>query len=77
MTQESAAKFFKAVKQDQILQERYQAIANRDTFLKTAEEKGYHFGRGNLETQIEKIPHTEVAAMVNPGIGPRIHIVPR
>jgi predicted ribosomally synthesized peptide with nif11-like leader len=77
MTQESAAKFFKAIRQNQILQERYEAIANRDTFLKAAEDKGYHFGYGNLETQLEKIPPEEVAAMNNPGVGSRTHIIPR
>jgi predicted ribosomally synthesized peptide with nif11-like leader len=77
MTQESAAKFFKAVRQNQILQERCEAIANRDTFVKAAEEKGYHFSRGSLETQLEKIPPEEVAATINPGIGPRGHIIPR
>ncbi|PSB01900.1 Nif11-like leader peptide family natural product precursor [Merismopedia glauca] len=77
MTQESAAKFFKAVKQNQALQERCEAIANRDTFLKAAEEKGYHFSHGSLEIQLEKIPSEEVAAMNNPGVGLRCHIVPR
>lgn len=77
MTQESAAKFFKAIKQNQALEQRSEAIANRDTFIKAAEDKGYHFSHGNLETQIAKIPPEEVAAMNNPGVGCRAHIVPR
>lgn len=77
MTQNHAAQLFKAVKQDQAFQERLKAATNPEAFIKIAKERGYNFTVEELETEISKLSEEELAAIVNPGIAPRIHIYPR
>lgn len=77
MTQESAARFFKAVQNDQALKARLKATNDPETFVNIAAERGYEFTVEQLEAQIEKMSPEEVAAVINPGVGPRRHIVPR
>lgn len=77
MSQECAAKFFKAVQQDQALQAKFKAITNPETFVNMAAERGYNFTTEELENQIGKLSHEEVAAIVNPGVGTRRHLLPK
>ncbi|MBW4620854.1 MAG: Nif11-like leader peptide family natural product precursor [Cyanosarcina radialis HA8281-LM2] len=77
MAQESAAKFFKAVQNDEALQQKCKAIADSETFVRMAEDRGYHFTVEELQTAIESLSAKEVAAVINPGVGPRQHLVPR
>lgn len=77
MTQESAAHFFKAVQNDEALKARLKATNDPETFVNIAAERGYQFTVEQLQDQIEKMSPEEVAAVINPGVGPRRHIVPR
>ncbi|OUL27133.1 Nif11-like leader peptide family natural product precursor [Nostoc sp. RF31YmG] len=77
MPQKNAAQLFKAVKQDQALKERLKATANPDAFIQIAKERGYDFTVEELEAEIEKMSEEDLAAIVNPGWGPRRHIHPR
>jgi predicted ribosomally synthesized peptide with nif11-like leader len=77
VTQENAARFFKAIRQDQGLKEKLKATTDPETFLKIAEERGYSFTLEDLDTTISKLSEEEFAAVINPGIGPRLHLIPR
>ena len=77
MAQESAARLFKSVQQDQGLKEKLKATTDPERFVKIAEENGYHFTVKELETTISKLSEEEFAAVVNPGMAPRRHILPR
>lgn len=77
MTQECAARFFKAIQQDQALKAKLKATTDPEKFVEIAANQGYHFTVAELEAQISKMTPEEVAAVINPGVGPRRHIVPR
>lgn len=77
MAQENAARFFKAVQQDQALKAKLKATTDPETLVKIAENRGYHFTTEELETEIGKLSAEELAAVINPGVAPRRHIVPR
>ncbi|HEY9748142.1 MAG TPA: Nif11-like leader peptide family RiPP precursor [Allocoleopsis sp.] len=76
MTQ-GAAQFFKAAKQDQALQNKLKATSDPKAFIEIAAQNGYQFTVEDLNTAIERLSEAEVAAMINPGVGPRHHILPR
>lgn len=76
MTQ-GAAQFFKAAKQDQALQDKLKATSDPKAFIEIAAQSGYQFTVEDLNTAIEQLSEAEVAAMINPGVGPRQHILPR
>jgi len=77
MSQESAARFFKAIQKDDALKAKLKATDDPKTFVNIAAERGYNFTVEQLQAEIEKLSHEEMAAVINPGIGPRRHIVPR
>lgn len=77
MAQENAARFFKAIRLDEALQAKLKATTDPETFIKIAESRGYQFTVKELETEISKLSAEEMAAVINPGIAPRRHIVPR
>ncbi|MFB2975603.1 Nif11-like leader peptide family natural product precursor [Microseira sp. BLCC-F43] len=77
MTQDCASRFFKAAQQDEALQVKLKATTEPETFIKIAADQGYHFTVEQLQAQIEKLPPEAVASMVNPGVGPRLHLVRR
>lgn len=71
--QESAARFFKAIQENEALKVKLQATNNRETFVKIAAEHGYNF----TVEELEKLSPEELAAVMNPGVGPRWHLLPR
>ena len=77
MTQENAARFFKAVQQDEALKARLKATDDPETFIKIATERGYTFTVAELDTEISKLSEEQFASVVNPGVSPRRHIMPR
>ena len=77
MTVESAAQFLEKTKQDQELIKKLKAADNLDICVKIAEEYGYTFTTEELEAGLSKLSPEELAALVNPGVGTRIHIDPR
>ncbi|WP_026736135.1 Nif11-like leader peptide family natural product precursor [Fischerella sp. PCC 9605] len=77
MAQKNAAELFKAVKEDQSLKERLRAATDPEAFIKVASLAGYNFTVSELQTELSKMSAEELAAIVNPGVAPRLHIVPR
>ncbi|MEH2066418.1 MAG: Nif11-like leader peptide family natural product precursor [Nostoc sp.] len=77
MTQQNAARLFKAVKEDQALQEKLKATADPKAFIKIAQERGYDFNVQELDSEINKLSEEDLATIVNPGWGTRRHIHPR
>lgn len=77
MTQENAARLFKAVQHDQALKAKLKATTNPETFVKVAGEQGYTFTAEELQAQIRKMSEEELACVINPGIAPRRHLTAR
>ncbi len=77
MAQKNAAQLFKAVKEDSALKEKLKAANNPEAFIKIATERGYNFTVEELEAELNKLSSEELAAIVNPGVAPRLHILPR
>ena len=77
MTQENAARFFKSVQQDQGLKAKLKAITDPEVFLQIVRERGYICSLEDLDGAISKLSHEEFAAVINPGISPRRHLIPR
>lgn len=77
MAQENAARFFKAVQQDEALKAKLKVTTDPQTFLRIAEQHGYHFTVEELDTEIGKLSPEQLAAVVNPGVSPRRHLTPR
>jgi predicted ribosomally synthesized peptide with nif11-like leader len=77
MTQEHAARFFKAVQQDNALQAKLKATTDPEAFIQIAANQGYQFTVAELDTQIGKLTPEEFAAVINPGISPRRRLMPR
>lgn len=77
MTQENAARFFKTLRQDQGLKEKLKATTDPETFVKIAQERGYNFTVAELDSAINNLSEEEFASVINPGIGPRLHLIPR
>lgn len=77
MAQQNAARFFKAIQQDEALKHKLKATTDAEAFVKIAEGRGYQFTVAELENAISKLSAEEFAAVINPGIAPRRHIMPR
>lgn len=77
MTIETAASFFKAVQKDQELEEKIKAVDDAETFVKIAAERGYNFTVEELQAELNTLSPEDLAAVVNPGIGVRCHLIPR
>lgn len=77
MTQENAARFFKAINQDQALKAKLKATTEPESFIKIAEERGYQFTVAELDKEISQLSSEQFAAVINPGVAPRRHIMPR
>jgi len=67
--------FFKAIQQDEALKAKFKAT-DPESFIKI-ENRGYNFTLKELETEIGKLSPEQMAAVINPGISPRRHILPR
>ncbi len=77
MSQHRAAEFFKAVQKDQALKSRLQATSDPQAFIRIAADRGYTFNENDLETAIDQLSESELAAIFNPGVGSRRRLVPR
>lgn len=76
-SQECAARFFKAIQKDDALKAKLKATDDPETFVSIAAERGYNFTVEQLQAEIEKLSPEEMASVINPGVGPRRHLVPR
>ncbi len=77
MAQKNAAQLFKAVQEDNALKEKLKAANNPELFIKISTERGYNFTAEKLETELNQLSSEELASIVNPGIAPRLHLIPR
>lgn len=77
MQERHAAELFKAVCEVQAGKFKKIAIQNADTFVNIAARHGYRFTKENLAESLTHLSDTEVAAMVNPGVGQRTRLIPR
>jgi hypothetical protein len=77
MTMKNIVDFFAVVKDDDILQERTRVSIDIDAILKIAEEYDYKFNGIELQAFLGKMPKKDLASLVNPGIGNRLHMSPR
>lgn len=77
MTQENAARFFKVIQHDEGLKAKLKAATEPETFIQIAAERGYKFTVAELDKQISQLSHEEFASVINPGVSPRRHIMPR
>ena len=72
-----AAEFFKAVHEDHALKVRSQAASDPQAFVKIAADRGYVLTESDVMAMIDRLPASELAALVNPGIGGRQRLIPR
>lgn len=77
MTVKSVVEFIEVIKQDQALMERLKAATTLDSCVNIAEEYGYTFTIEELEAGLSNLSPEELATLVNPGVGTRLHIEPR
>lgn len=73
----NAARFFKALQQDEALQSKLKLTTDPESFIKIAENRGYPFTTAELEAEISKLSPEQLAAVINPGVSPRRRIMPR
>lgn len=71
----NAAHLYKAVQQHQDRENRAKALSNPDAFMKMAAEQGHHFKANHLEAEVERLSEEEIAAIFNPGLAPRHHLI--
>jgi predicted ribosomally synthesized peptide with nif11-like leader len=77
MAVENAARLFKAVQQAESSEQRQSAISDPERFLVLAEASGYSFTAQDLPAQLSRLSDEQVAAIFNPGVGPRRHLTRR
>jgi len=77
MSQEGVARFFKMIQKDEVLLAKLKATDDPETFVNIATERGYDFTIEQLQAEIKKLSSEEMAVVINPGVGPRRHLVPR
>lgn len=42
-----------------------------------AEKRGYHYTEEEIKTEISHLSAEELASLINPGVGPINHLLPR
>ncbi|WP_404784814.1 hypothetical protein [Altericista sp. CCNU0014] len=76
-TQVNAARLHKEIYAEQDRQLRLQAIQDPQRFVRLAEQQGYRINSNNLASEVAKLSDSTIAAIWNPGIGDRRHLVRR
>lgn len=76
MMQTSLNQFFTALSQDFDFKQRLKAAKQPDIFLQVTQEYGYSFTKDDLQEIVQELPEEELAAVLNPGVAPRRHLVP-
>lgn len=77
MNQQNAAKLYTAIQEQQTLTEQKQAEEKIKNFLAMAEKRGYHYTEAEIKTELSHLSAEELASLINPGVGPRHHLLPR
>lgn len=73
----NAAHLFSTLQQDQDRQLRQQALDDPERFIDLAKQQGYQLSIHQIEDQIVALTAEAVAAIWNPGIGARRHLIRR
>jgi predicted ribosomally synthesized peptide with nif11-like leader len=77
MTMKNVVDFFAVVKEDETLQQRTHVATDIDEIIELAREQDYKFNGTELQAFLGKMPKKELASLINPGIGNRLHMSPR
>jgi hypothetical protein len=77
MTMKNVVDFFAVVKEDESLQLRTHLATDIDEILELGGEYNYKFNGTELQAFLGKMPKKELASLMNPGIGNRLHMSPR
>lgn len=77
MSKQSAARQFKFVQQVEISKAQREAMAHPELFVQIAANQGYYISPEALTDQIRTMSVEELSSIVNPGIAPRRHLIPR
>lgn len=77
MNQQNAAKLYTAIQEQQALTEQKQAEEKITNFLEMAEKRGYHYTEEEIKTELSHLSAEELASLINPGVSPRNHLLPR
>jgi hypothetical protein len=75
--QTNAARLHKDIYVEQDRQLRLQAIQEPQRFIHLAQQQGYKINSNNLTAEISGLSDSTIAAIWNPGIGDRRHLVRR
>jgi hypothetical protein len=76
-TQVNAARLHKDMYVEQDRQLRLQAIQDPQRFIRLAQQQGYKLNSNKLASEIAALSASTIAAIWNPGIGDRRHLVRR
>jgi predicted ribosomally synthesized peptide with nif11-like leader len=74
--QTSLNQFFTALSQDGNFKQRLKAAKQPEIFLQVMQEYGYSFTKDDLQRIVQELPEEELAAVLNPGVAPRRHLIP-
>jgi hypothetical protein len=76
-SQQNAAHFFTTVEREHDRQLRQQALDEPQRFIELAKQQGYQLSLHQLADEIARLSPEAVAAIWNPGIGSRRHLIRR
>jgi hypothetical protein len=68
--------FFALVKENEALQHRTHVASDVDEIVDIAGEHDYKFNSTELQAFLGKMPKKDLASLINPGIGNRLHMTP-
>jgi predicted ribosomally synthesized peptide with nif11-like leader len=77
MSMQNVSNFFATVEKDNSLQRRIKIATNLDTIIEIAEGYDYQFTSAELWSFLEKMPNRDLVPAIDPGIGNRLHLIPR
>ncbi len=74
---DNAARLFHSLENAQDQQLRQRALKNPRTFMRLAAQQGHQINLHNLEAEVARLSTEAIAAIWNPGVGPRRHLIRR
>jgi endonuclease IV len=77
MSEKSAASQLKRVQQREMTKIQQEAMAHPELFVQIAAHQGYYISPEAVTDQIQHMSLEELASVVNPGVAPRRHLIPR
>lgn len=77
MLDNNAAKIFKSVAEAQAVTEKQQAMDHPEQIMQMASQRGYKFSKTQIKKELNQLSEEELASLLNPGVSPRHHLLPR